>query len=335
MEPKEILSDAEAEALREDAAGAPPGREPEGRVVDVHTDHWERIAADRVPALESIGERMASLLKISSRHLFRQAVEVTSRPARDERWGNYARRLSVPTSLNVLDIRPLNLKGVVCLDPEFLFVLVDFFFGGDGRGNRPEEAGEFTPIEVRLARKFVGDLVRDLREAWKPFIDLDFQLGASEISPIFAAVAGASDPVCVTGFELAVAGRSFQLDIVLPAALIEPIRHLRDAGQANHAQADSQRWRSRLKADVQDARVALRAELARTEITLRDVALARPGDVIQLELPPTLTLYADGTPLLEGTFGTLQGRNAVRITRPANRATVGEKYGRDQDSRPG
>lgn len=331
MSTKAILSDEESQALREGgAAGDPQGRAPEGHIVDLHADHWERIASDKVPALESISERMSSLLKITTRRFFRQSVEVTPQPWRDERWGLYARRLPVPTSLNVLEIKAQNVKGVITLDAEFVFTLVDIFFGGNGKGKRTEGSVEFTPMETRLVRKFVTAVLQDMKEAWKPFMAIDFQLGNSEISPIFAAVAAGSDPVCVTGFELTLAGREFRFDIVLPDSLVEPVRHLRDAGQQSQAEADSRRWSTRLKADVQDASVSLRAVVARTEISLRDLVQAKPGDIIPTDLLPALILYAGDTPLVEGTFGAFQGRNAVRVTKPANRIIVGEKYGRGE-----
>ena len=137
MTTKEILSDEESQALREPGSqGDPQGRAPEGQVVDLHADHWERIASDKVPALESISERMTSLLKLTARKFFRQSVEITPRPWREERWGLYSRRLPVPTSLNVLDVRSHNCKGVITLDAGFVFTLVDIFFGGDGKGRR-------------------------------------------------------------------------------------------------------------------------------------------------------------------------------------------------------
>src|SRR5690606_4980189 len=98
--------------------------------------------------------------------------------------GAYAARLGAPASLNVLDIKSMNLKGAVCLDAEFIFVLVDLFFGGDGQSKRPDASNEFTPVETRLARRFVDELARDMREAWKPFVELDFVLGATEVSPV-------------------------------------------------------------------------------------------------------------------------------------------------------
>lgn len=326
-DPKEILSSDEVDALRRKDTPDDGGPQPTGRIVDLHADHWERIQAGRVPALDSIAERIGSLLKLSARRFLRQAVEVTPRPARTERWGTYARRLPAPSSLNVLESRQRGVKGVVCLDGELVFTLVDVFFGGPGKATRPAAQVEFTPMEVRLVRKFIATVVTDLREAWKPFMEIDFQLGATEVSPVFAAVAATAEPMTIQTIELAFAGREFRFDIVLPGSLVDPIRFLRDAGSGNRRDADTGRWQARLKADMQDASVELRAIVARTEISLRDLTEARVGDIIPTEMPSAVVLYAGDTPLLEGTFGTYQGRNAVRIAKPANRATVGEKYG--------
>lgn len=333
MSTREILSDDEALALREAPTRADPqGPAPAGQVVDLHADHWERILADRAPALESISDRMSSLLKLTARRFFRRSVDVTPRPWRGERWGLYARRLPVPTSLNVIEIKAQNSKGLVSLDADFVYTLVDVFFAGDGTGKRLEASAEFTPVEVRLVRKFVTAVLADMQEAWKPFMPLDLRLGNSEISPIFAAVATGSDPVCITGFDLNLGGRDLRFEIVLPESLVEPIRHLQDAAQPGQAEAGSRLWHNQLKAEVQEARVQLRAVLGHGEISLRDLSQARPGDILPIDAPGTVVLYAGDTPLLEGTFGSSQGRNAVRITKPANRKTVGEKYGRSEDT---
>jgi flagellar motor switch protein FliM len=77
--------------------------------------------------------------------------------------------------------------------------------------------------------------------------------------------------------------------------------------------------------------VSLRAVLQASSVSLRDIVNARPGDVIETELPANVMLYAGNQPLLEGTFGVSQGSNAVRITKPVNRRILGEKYGRIED----
>lgn len=331
MDPKELLSPEESAALRNPPATDQTGVAPAGQITNLHADHWERIFSDRIPALESIAERTVSLLKTTSRRFLRRSVEITAEPARSTRWGAFARQLRVPGSLNVLDIQPLNLKGLVSLDPEFVFVLVDIFFGGDGRGQRDPAQSEFTPMELRLTRKFVEAFATDLREAWKPFVELEFTLARIETNPIFAAVAAASDNVTVWRVKFALQEREHALDVVLPATLVETIRFLGDSGPIDASRSNAQKWRSRLREDVQEARVGLRAVLAATEITLRDIATARPGDIIPIELPGTVTLCAGEQPLVEGTYGVCHGRNAVRVSKPVNRRMLGDKYGRIEE----
>jgi flagellar motor switch protein FliM len=334
MDPKDLISDEESQALRNTSPpgdSSPGSLQPEGQVQELHADHWERILADRVPALESIAERMVSLLKATGRKFFRRNVEIATEPARSIRWGTYARRLPVPTSLSVLELKPLKLKGVISLSADFVFVLVDLFFGGDGRGERAADQVDLTPMEHRLTRKFIDAVAVDLKEAWRPFIDIDFSLVQSETNPIFASVAAASDIVSITRFAFLLDDREHFFEVILPATLVEPIRFLRDAGAAS-AQGGAQSWRSRLREDVQEARVSLRAVLSESPISLRDLVNAKPGDVITTELPASITLLAGDQPLLEGTFGSFQGRNAVRINKPVNRKVLGEKYGRIEDN---
>jgi flagellar motor switch protein FliM len=322
-------------APREPAATGPDAgaalMAPAGAIQDLHADHWERILADRAPALESITERMCSLLKATGRKFFRSSVDVVAHPFQSVRWGAWARALQAPTSLNVLDIRPNAQKGLISLDADFVFALVEVFFGGDGKGERYGDMVEFTPMEQRLTRKFVEALIGDLKQAWKPFLELDFALAKSETNPIFAAVATSSETVAVARFAFVAGEHEHAFDIVLPAALVEPLRGLQGSAQSEGSASLSQKWRSRLREDVQEARVSMRAVLRGTEINLRDIALAQPGDVIATELPAHVVLYAGDQPLMEGTFGSFQGRNAVRISKPVNRRILGDKYGRAKD----
>ncbi len=329
MSSQEIISDEESEALREnDAEATDETPVPEGGVRDLHVDHWEQIISDQVPALESISERMVSLLKTTGRRFFRDSVEVSATRSRPQRWGSYARNLPVPISLNVIHIQSLDLKGVICLEADFVFTLVDIFFGGNGTGTRSLDHLEFTPMEVRLVQKFVSAVTQDMKQAWRPFMDLDIELGASETNPIFASVAAGADPVSVSGFKFALGDKELSMEIVLPATIVEPIRFLRDSAGLEGTNADSEKWQSRLREDMQDANMVLRATLTEMQISLRELVLAKPGDVIPTDIPSTAMIYAGQQPLMKGTFGVSKGQNAVRIDEPVNRRLIGEEYGR-------
>ena len=329
MSSSDIISDEESEALRENATeAADDSPAPDGSIRDLHADHWEQIISDQVPALESISERMVSLLKTTGRRFFRDSVDVSASRSRPQRWGSYARKLPVPISLNVIRIKSLDLKGVICLEPDFVFTLVDIFFGGNGTGTRSSDHIEFTPMEIRLVQKFVSDVTQDMKQAWRPFMDLDIELVASETNPIFASVAAGADPVSVSGFKFSLGDKELGMEIVLPATIVEPIRFLRDSAGLEGTNAESEKWKNRLRTDMQDADMILRATLTEMPISLRELVMARPGDVIPTDIPSTVTIYAGQQPLMKGTFGVSNGQNAVRIDEPVNQRLIGEKYGR-------
>lgn len=320
----EILSSEEAAALREPLpAGAATG--VAGHIRDLLPDEWERIAANQQPALESLAERMAGLFGTSLRRYFRQPVEITAAMPNAMKWGQMLRTLPVPCCLGPLDIKPLNLKGSFALDGQLVFSLVDAFFGGNGQDSRPAECVDFTQMELRLVRRLATTLSQDLKEAWRPFIDLDFTPGEPEVNPLFAGIAASADMVSAWTFQINVGQQQLTLGMVLPTRIVDTVRSLADGNRAAGS-SDNARWRTRLKSDVEGAQVRLRAVLARTDISLRELGSARPGDIIPIEIPASVVLYAGDQALMEGTFGVHQGRNAVRITKPAPRGYKGENH---------
>ncbi|MFX6702299.1 hypothetical protein ABTH29_20585, partial [Acinetobacter baumannii] len=62
----------------------------------------------------------------------------------------FIRNLVVPTNLNLVHIKPFRGIGLVVFDPQFVFMLVDNMFGGDGRFHTRIEGREFTPTEQRI-----------------------------------------------------------------------------------------------------------------------------------------------------------------------------------------
>ncbi len=326
MESDEVLTGEESEALRDSAAtdDSSPSADA-GGVRALDPDHWERVFRDRAPALESIAERMVSRFRLSGRKYFRRSVEVTTEPPKVVRWGYYLRGLPIPASLHELEVRPLGLRGVVSTNSQFIFTLVDFFFGGDGKADRPPDFVEHTAMEERMVRRFIEVLVTDMEESWRPLVDLDFVLGRSENNPLFLSIAADSDSMSITPFTFHVAGRELTLDIALPSALIEPMQLVgKDSGNGT---GKAGVWRSHIREDVQDAEVTLRAVLAETEVSLRDLTMAMPGDVIPIEKPGVIRLLAGDQPVLEGSFGIIRDVNAVKVTSQVRRDRAGERNG--------
>ena len=330
MDSRDVLTDEEAEALRDTGSEQSEAPATSEGVRNLDVDHWERIAPDQLPALDSITERLVSLLKTSMHRVFRRTIEISSQSPDIVRWDRYVRSLNRPVSLNVLEIQPLGLKGLVRIDADFVFVLVDLLFGGTGDGERNAANPDLTPTEIRVVRKLITTVTEDLKNAWGPFVDLDFQLGTSENNPVFAAIATSADHVCRSEFTLDLGDASGVMEILVPMPLVEAIRFAAESGGGTGSELRI--FKQRIREDVRDAVVDLRGVLLETQVSLRELAAAQPGDIIETSMPSAVTVYAGNRPVLEGTFGVSRGKNAIRVSKPASRRALGDEYGQHKDS---
>ncbi|HEB59510.1 MAG TPA: flagellar motor switch protein FliM, partial [Gammaproteobacteria bacterium] len=110
----------------------------------------DRIVRGRMPTLEMINERFARLFRISLFNMLRRTAELSVGGVQMMKFGEYVHSLFVPTSLNIVRIRPLRGSALCVFDPKLVFIVVDNYFGGDGRYHTKIEGREFTPTERRV-----------------------------------------------------------------------------------------------------------------------------------------------------------------------------------------
>jgi flagellar motor switch protein FliM len=90
----------------------------------------DRIVRGRMPTLEMINERFARYTRISMFNLLRRSADVAVGGVQVMKFGEYIHSLYVPTSLNMVKVKPLRGTGLFILDAKLVFKLVDNFSGG-------------------------------------------------------------------------------------------------------------------------------------------------------------------------------------------------------------
>ncbi len=317
MAGNELLSQDEIDALLHGVDSGkvdttpPPAAPGEARSFDF-TSH-ERIVRGRMPTLEMINERFARLFRISLFNMLRRSPELTVVGIETAKFSEYTHSLFVPTSLNLIRVKPLRGTALFVFEPRLVFTVVENFFGGDGRLNTKIEGREFTPTEMRVVQLLLKQAFADLQEAWSPVLGLDFEYMNSEVNPHFANIVSPSEIVVVSKFKIELEGGGGHLHVTFPYSMIEPIRDLLDAGIQSDRGDKDERWAGSLREQLQDAEVEIGSELARTTISLRQLAQLKAGDVIPINLPKTLNLCVEQVPLYRGSFGVSNGHNAIRI----------------------
>ncbi|MDD3608890.1 MAG: flagellar motor switch protein FliM [Halothiobacillaceae bacterium] len=275
----------------------------------------ERIVRGRLPTLEMLNERFARNFRIRLVGMLRRTVEITIEGVRMVKYSEYVHSLYVPTSLTMMHVKPLKGIGLFMMESRLVFSLVDNFFGGSGRHSKIE-GRDFTPTELRVIQRVLEMAVDEMEKAWTPLKPIRFEHISHEMNPQLANIVSPSEVVVVCSFRIEVEGGSGLFDLVLPYTMIEPIRDLLDGGlQGDRLEVD-ERWTRSLKRELGYARLGVTAHLADTQLTLRDILLMKPGDIIPFEMPEHVTLIAEGMPVFHGRWGVYRGAVAVQVEAP-------------------
>ncbi|MGR9045203.1 MAG: flagellar motor switch protein FliM [Gammaproteobacteria bacterium] len=281
----------------------------------------ERIVRGRMPTLEMINERFARYFRISLFNFLRRSAEISVSGIQVQKFSEYIQSLYVPTNLNVVKFSPLRGRALIVMEPRLVFTAVDNFFGGAGQFYNKVEGREFTPTEMRVIRMLIDMIFKDLNEAWKPVMALNFEYMTSEVNPQFANIVSPSEIVVISTVHVELEGGGGDIHVVMPYSMVEPIRELLDQVISDRGETDG-RWQDSLRKSLMNVTVMLDSVLAVKKVTVKDVLHLKKGDVIPIEIPEFVRLRAQSMPVFEGKVGLSDGNYAIQIIKKINPDTV-------------
>ncbi|KZX66030.1 flagellar motor switch protein FliM [Vibrio sp. HI00D65] len=282
----------------------------------------DRIVRGRMPTLELINERFARHMRISLFNLLRKTAEVSINGVQMMKFGEYQNTLYVPTSLNMVRFRPLKGTALITMEARLVFILVENFFGGDGRFHAKIEGREFTPTERRIIQLLLKIVFEDYKEAWSPVMGVEFEYLDSEVNPSMANIVSPTEVIVVSSFHIEVDGGGGDFHVVMPYSMVEPIRELLDAGVQSDKMETDVRWSTALRDEIMDVPVNFRVNLLEQDISLRDLMELRPGDVIPMNMPEHATMFVEELPTYRVKMGRSGEKLAVQISEKIQRPHV-------------
>ncbi|WP_434144764.1 flagellar motor switch protein FliM [Photobacterium leiognathi] len=279
----------------------------------------DRIVRGRMPTLELINERFARHMRISLFNMLRKTAEVSINGVQMIKFGEYQNTLYVPTSLNMVRFRPLKGTALITMEARLVFILVENFFGGDGRFHAKIEGREFTPTERRIVQMLLKLVFEDYREAWSPVMGVEFEYLDSEVNPTMANIVSPTEVIVVSSFHIEVDGGGGDFHVVMPYSMVEPIRELLDAGVQSDKMDTDVRWSKALRDEIMDVPVNLRAKLLDVDLSLRDLMELQVGDVIPIDMPEQATIFIEDLPTYHAKMGRSGDNVALKISEKLKR----------------
>ncbi|WP_076416949.1 flagellar motor switch protein FliM [Colwellia sp. UCD-KL20] len=326
------VDDVEEEELVEDNANA-------DGMSDYDFSSQDRIVRGRMPTLEMVNERFARHMRISLFNMMRRTAEVSINGIQMIKFGEYVHTLFVPTSLNMVRFRPLKGTALITMEARLVFILVDNFFGGDGRYHAKIEGREFTPTERRIIQMLLKLIFEDYKEAWSPVMDVSFEYLDSEVNPSMANIVSPTEVVVISSFHIELDGGGGDFHVALPYSMLEPIRELLDAGVQSDKEDTDMRWSKALRDEIMDVPIGISTKFIEVELPLSQIMELEAGDIIPIDMPEHVTVLVENLPSFRAKLGRSRENLALKIEekikRPEsvkNELTILTKGGKRLDS---
>ena len=301
------VDDVEEEEIIEEDVGHSDGTS------DYDFSSQDRIVRGRMPTLEMVNERFARHMRISLFNMMRRTAEVSINGIQMIKFGEYIHTLFVPTSLNMVRFRPLKGTALITMEARLVFILVDNFFGGDGRYHAKIEGREFTPTERRIIQMLLKLIFEDYKEAWSPVMDVSFEYLDSEVNPAMANIVSPTEVVVISSFHIELDGGGGDFHVALPYSMLEPIRELLDAGVQSDKEDTDMRWSKALRDEIMDVDVNINTKFLEVDLPLSQVMELQEGDIIPIDMPEHITVLIENLPSYRAKLGRSRNNVALKI----------------------
>ncbi len=281
------------------------------------------VSYERLPMLEIIFDRMIRLLSTSLRNFFQDNVEVTLDNISSVRFGDYLNSIPLPVQLAVFRAEGWDNSGLVTVESNLCYSTLDLLLGGKRGGQASRLDGRpFTTIETQLIKRMVEIVLGDAELSFQPLSPVRFVVDRIETNPRFATITRPANAAILIDLKLDMEGRGGLLQLLLPYAMIEPIRDLLLQSFMGEKLGRDAIWEGHLATEIWQADVAVEAVLQEIRMPLKKVLSLEVGDTLMFDTRPTelVTLRCGEWTLTQGRVGRLDDKIAVQVARPLRRS---------------
>lgn len=295
-----MLSQAEIDDLVNQLAAPEPGeRAPEMRKVKSFDFRFnkrlDKFSTNQLQTLRTLHDNFTRLLNNSLSVYLRTRVEATVVSIEQITYGDFIASIGIPSILSIFSMDPLPGSGMVQVDLNLVFSIIDRLLGGPGW--YPKKLRDLTDIERTLMQRFMARMLNSYRESWNYLLTLSLKIEALDSNPQFIPrIIPLDQIVSFVTCELKVGDMSGVMNFCLPYQVLQQIGvQLSDFQWSPSVVAGrgmTEHDIAQLARNVERAPVDVRVELGKTVVSLRDLIALQPGDLVMFDKPVTEPLAA-------------------------------------------
>ncbi len=277
------------------------------------------VSYERLPMLEVVFDRLVRLMTTSLRNFTSDNVEVSLDSISSIRFGDYLHSIPLPAILAVFRAEQLDNYGLVTVDSNLIYSIVDVLLGGRrGTVAMRIEGRPYTTIERMLVTRLVEVILSDAKHAFAPLTEVDFKLERIEVNPRFAAIARTANAAILVKLRVDMEDRGGRAELLLPYATLEPIRKMLLQQFMGEKFGRDQIWEGHLATELWSTHMTVQAVLDEMQMPLSQMLSLKVGDTLMLNVAPdaTVQLKCKEVPLTRGRVGRIGHKVALQVEAP-------------------
>ena len=283
------------------------------------------VSYERLPMLEIVFDRLVRLMTTSLRNFTSDNVEVSLDNISSIRFGDYLNSIPLPAILSVFRAEELDNYGLLTVDSNLIYSIVDVLLGGRrGTAAMRIEGRPYTTIERVLVQRMVEVILADAQAAFEPLTPVSFSLDRLETNPRFAAIARPANAAILVKLRIDMEDRGGRVELLLPYATLEPIRKMLLQQFMGEKFGRDNIWEGHLATEIWTTQVDVHAVLEEMPTTLSRVLDLQVGQTLMLNCGPDdeVRLRCGPVPLTTGRMGRRGQHIAVRVEAPLTPAAA-------------
>lgn len=281
------------------------------------------VSYERLPMLEVVFDRLVRLMTTSLRNFTSDNVEVSLDSIQSMRFGDYLNSIPLPAILAVFRARQLDNFGLLTVDSNLIYSIVDVLLGGRrGTVAMRVEGRPYTTIERVLVTRLVEVILSDARKAFDPLTQVDFELDRIETNPRFAAIAQPANAAILVKLRIDMEDRGGRCELLLPYATLEPIRKMLLQNFMGEKFGRDNIWEGHLATELWSAPTTLKVVLDEFMQPLGRMMTLEVGDTLVMNATPETKaqLMCGDIHLTHGQVGRIGQKVAMRVESPIAQA---------------
>ena len=264
-------------------------------------------------ALRLINERFARLVRSIFLPMIRIQPKINPFPPEVKTYDEYSAGLNTFMSLTTSRIDELRGSMLLVLEPSFISVLTNCYYGGK-LANFPTTKAEFTATEERIIEIVSDGIGQCLETAWKDLMPITIRQQSREVNPQFATLVEATDSVIICSFVVQLPNiDSASFDVIYPLQTLKPIASLLRSRVQSDVVDDDVSWRERLEKAVLNIPLPISAILSEPSLSLSKLVKLKEGDILNLPPIDGVDFFVTDKLLFKAEIGETNGQVAVSL----------------------